>query len=68
MAFQYQLLRAKIIEKYGSQGKFADVIGLSEVSISRKLNESVGFSKDDILKWCELLEIKQEDIGRYFFA
>lgn len=68
MAFQYQKLKAKIVEKYGNQGNFAKELGISEVSVSRKMNGTVSFSRNDILKWCEKLDIEQNDIGLYFFA
>ena len=68
MAFKYQKLRARIIEKYGTQGKFAEALGTSENTVSRKMNDSVSFSREDILKWAELLSIPSDSIGEYFFA
>lgn len=64
----YSALRGRIIEKYGSQREFARVIGLSEVSITKKMNNRTEFSKSDIERWAELLEIKKNDIPKYFFA
>lgn len=68
MAFEYRKLKGRIIEKYGTQGKFAEILGLTETSVSRKMNMNTSFSTDDIIKWSELLEIPKEDIGEYFFT
>lgn len=68
MAFEYNKLRGRIIEKYGTQGKFAEALGVTETTISRKMNMATGFSKEDIVKWSKLLEISKEEIGDYFFA
>ena len=45
MPYRYDKLRGRIIEKCGSQAKFADKIGLSQNSVSRKLNCDVGFHR-----------------------
>ena len=66
--FKYAKLRGRIKEKYGTQGKFAVALGLSPVSVSRKLTGKVPFTSDDIEKWCKLLEIPIKDAGLYFFA
>lgn len=64
----YLKLRARIIEKYENQINFAQKMNTSEVTVSKKLNDKVPFTHQDIVKWCEALDIDQEDIGRYFFA
>lgn len=68
MALKYAKLRGRIIEKYGTLSNFADQLGVSITIVSRKMHSKVGFSKADILKWCELLDISLEEIGSYFFA
>ena len=60
-------LRGRIVEKYDTIGAFAERIGLSRVSTSKKLNGTVRFSSDDIRKWSELLDITPDEIGKYFF-
>lgn len=60
-------LRGRIVEKYGTITNFASELNTSKVMISRKLNEQSGFSKDDIIKWSEMLDISAEDVGEYFF-
>ena len=60
MPYRYDKLRGRIIEKCGSQAKFADKIGLSQNSVSRKLNCDVGFSQTDIAD----LEEKRKDLNQ----
>ncbi len=66
--FTYVKLRGRIIEKYGTLGRFADEVGLSRVSVSKKMNGESQFSKNDIVTWSRLLEIPPEEYGSYFFA
>jgi len=68
MMRSYQKLRARIVEKYGNQGIFAQKLGTSEITVSKKLCDKVPFTHNDIVKWCDLLEIGQDDIGSYFFT
>ena len=66
--FKYAKLRARIREMYVTEGRFAEELGVSQVSISRKFNGKSQFSSDDIRRWCELLEIPVADAGLYFFS
>ena len=66
--FDYRKLRGRIVEKYGTQGAFSKAVKLSENSVSRKINGIKSFSREDILRWCELLDIDRDDIGIYFFT
>ncbi|MBR2995436.1 MAG: DUF739 family protein, partial [Lachnospiraceae bacterium] len=43
-------------------------LGLSTVSLSRKMTGKTPFSQSDIIQWCTLLDIDQRNIGEYFFA
>lgn len=67
MAKTYSKLRGKIIEVYGSQREFAKAVGRTEQSVTAKLNMKTDFSQGEIIKWCELLGISNEEINRYFF-
>lgn len=67
MAPKYAKLRGKIVEKYGTIEEFRKLLGISAVSVSKKLNGVTGFSQADILKWSDLLGIEIEDVGSYFF-
>lgn len=68
MPYDYAKLLGRIVEKVGTQGKFADRMGLSERTISLKLNGKIGWKQNEIAKACEVLAIKDEDIPAYFFA
>lgn len=61
-------LRGRIVQKYGSQAKFAEEIGKTQQTVTAKLNGKVQFSQDDIVEWCNALDIEASSIGEYFFA
>ena len=67
MTYDYSKLSGRIVEKFGTQYNFAIALGLSERSLSLKINGKVSWKSTDISKACELLEIPQKDVGRYFF-
>ena len=68
MPFEYRKLRGRIIEKYGSQDKFAEAIGTTSVTVSKKMTGKVQFSQDDMILWCEALDIPLTEAGPYFFS
>ena len=68
MVFCYYKLRGRIVEVFGSQAKFAEKIGQSEQNITAKLSGRSSFTQDNIITWCQALDIDQNDIGSYFFA
>ncbi len=70
MPFTYDKLRGRIVEKYGTQEKFAEALGTSTVTISRKMSGKVGFSQKDIEEWSspDKLDIEKTEYGAYFFA
>lgn len=68
MGFDYSKLRGKIKEVYGTQDNFAMKIGIGRVSLSQRLNNLLDFSQEEIIKSCEILGIKKEEIPTYFFT
>lgn len=64
----YSKLRGRIVEKYGTQRRFAMENQLSDRSMSLKLNNDIRLSQEEIMKWCELLDIDTQEIPVYFFA
>lgn len=68
MSFDFSELKGKIIAKYKSQSNFSKRLGVSEITLSKKMNNKTHFSSDDIAKICDLLSISQEEIGIYFFT
>jgi len=67
MDFNYSKLKGRIVEKFGTQGKFAEALGVNQMTVSRKLNGENAFTRKDMLIWAELLSIDRADIGSYFF-
>ena len=66
--FNYNKLRGRIVEKYGSNEAFAKAVGISIVSMSNKLNNRTGISREEILKWADVLDIAKDELGAYFFT
>ena len=65
--FDYSKLKGRIVEKYGTQRRFAKANHISDRTMSLKLNNGIGLSQEEILKWCKLLDIETSDIPVYFF-
>lgn len=61
-------LRGLIREVFGTQEAFARAMGISDCSISKKLNGHSEWGADEIRRACDLLGIKAEDIPLYFFT
>lgn len=68
IVFDYRKLRALIFEIFGSNKEFAKQLGISEVSMSRKLTGRTDINSDDIVKMSRLLNIPESKIGLYFFT
>lgn len=68
LPFDYSKLSGRIVEKYGTQMNFAEAIGLSERSVSLKLNSKIGWKQSEISKICKVLDIRTDEIPDYFFA
>ncbi|QDK70320.1 DUF739 family protein [Lactococcus protaetiae] len=68
MSYDYSALLGKITEKYGTQYNFSIAMGLSERSISLKLNDKVNWKDDEIIKAISVLGIEPKDIPKYFFT
>lgn len=68
MPYDYNKLRGKIKEKFGTQSAFAKAMGLSDVSVSNKLNNNVEWGQEEIEKSVMVLDIEYTDIHSYFFT
>ena len=60
--YNYDKLRGKIKEIVGSESKYAELLGLSNASISAKLNSLVPFSITEIDKSVTILNIPTNEI------
>jgi transcriptional regulator with XRE-family HTH domain len=66
--YDYSKLRGRIVEKYGTLSNFAEALGITLVVVSQKMNNKSGFSRADIEKWSNLLDISSSEYDVYFFA
>lgn len=67
MEYDYSKLNGRIIEICKTQNKFAQLMGLSERTVSLKLNNSVPFKQPEIEKAIKVLNLTKDDIKSYFF-
>ncbi len=67
MPINYDKLKGRIVEKYGTRSAFAKAIGLSERTISLKLSGKIAWKQPEIVKAVEVLELESADIQAYFF-
>lgn len=68
MAYRYEDLIGKIIAKFGSRRAFAKAMHISEESLSMKLNGKRFFDQREITLACELLDIAETEVSKYFFT
>lgn len=68
MAFNYNKLRGRIVEIYGSQIEFAKAMQWSERTLSLKMNGKIPWKQTDIVAAVRLLGLSDSDIQEYFFA
>ena len=60
-------LREAIKMKCGTLQQFADASGIKYCSLVRKLSNKSEFTRSEMAKCCELLDIPVEQIWEYFF-
>ena len=68
MKYNYSKLLGKIAEVFGTQANFANALGMSERTLSLKLNCIRYFKQPEIEKAVQLLNSPIEDIAIYFFT
>lgn len=68
MSYNYRKLLGRITEIFGTQAKFAEAMGISEHTISIKLNGKSEWKQPEIAKACQLLNIPIREMHAYFFA
>jgi len=66
MSFDYSKLRGRIIEKYGSVRGFSEHTRIGYPAVIRKMAGETKFSQEDIMEWCNLLEIELVDVPLFF--
>ena len=68
MKFNYLKLLGRIKECGFTQGQLAKAIGISEYTLSTKLNNKFSFKQDEIIAICKVLNIPVSEIGEFFYA
>ena len=61
-------LNGRITEKYGSNLAFAKELKKTAQTVSNKVHKKTPFDTNEIVEWCELLDISKDEITDYFFA
>lgn len=67
MSYNYSKLKGRIVERFGTQQKFAEAMGWSERTLSLKMTNKVFWKQPEISKAAELLEINANEIREFFF-
>lgn len=68
MAYEYSKLNGRIVEICGTRAEFAKRMGLSERTVSLKLNNKVPWKQPEIMKAIQVLGLDEADIQEYFFT
>jgi hypothetical protein len=68
VVFNYGKLLGKIKECFGKQAIFAEAMGLSERSVSLKLNGIRCWTQNEMLKFCDIIGMSYTEIPNYFFV
>lgn len=56
-------LKSAIVGKYGTQGKFADALGVNESMVSQIVTERRGLARAKQRRWAKLLGTTVEALG-----
>jgi hypothetical protein len=68
MSFDYSKLDGRITEIFSTRGAFAKQMGISERTLSLKMNGKIQWKQEEIHNACGLLKIKVSEIPIYFFT
>lgn len=66
--FDYSKLKGRITEKCGTQKAFAELLGVTEGTLTSKLQGYTYFSQGEILKAIDILGIDPGKTTLYFFT
>lgn len=68
MTYKTDKLKARIVEKFGTQKAFCEAIGVAPSTLSRYLNEGLDWKSSTLIKAVRALQIPDEEIDLYFFV
>lgn len=63
----YCRLKGRVVEKFGTVGNFADAIGITRETMSKRFHNKSYWRQDEIIKAIGLLDIPASEIDSYFF-
>lgn len=63
----YCRLKGRVVEKFGTIGNFADAMGITRETMSKRFNNKSYWRQDEIIKAIGLLDIPVWEIDSYFF-
>lgn len=66
--YEYSKLRGKIKECFSQQSELAQQLGISDTSLSNKLNNKTAFDQDEIYKIINMFDLNAEEALAYFFT
>lgn len=67
MGRDYEVLRRKILGKYGALAPFAKELGIASGTLSHKLKGRADWKRAEIAHCIESLELTQEEVAAIFF-
>lgn len=68
MPYDYSKLKGLIKEYCGTNAKYAKRLGISNTSLSQRLNNNLPFTQDEIYKSKQILKMVDEDVTPVFFT
>ena len=66
--YDYSKLRGRIKEVVGTEQNFARGLGIGRVSLYKRLQNKLDFSRSEMIRACDLLGIDYSEMAAYFFA
>lgn len=66
MVYKTEKLKALIVEKFGTQKRFAEAVGINQSTLSRYL-AGRSWGGEELVKAAKALGISFEEINAYFF-
>ena len=66
--YNYSKLRGRITEIFDTQKNFCEAMGMTQTTLSKKMNCIVYFTQPEISKALNLLHLESADVKDYFFA
>ena len=66
--YNYNKLKGKIRECFPTQTEFAQKLGISNTSLSNKLNNKTVFDQDEIEESIKIFNLNEKETSDYFFT